>query len=94
MKINMSVDCTPQELRDFLGWPDVALVQQQMLDQVSKLTAEGGAGIDPVALMRPFLAPNAQAMDAVQKAFMQAMQAAMAVSKPSSNKRGKDPLAD
>lgn len=77
MKINMTVECTPQELRDFLGWPDVGPVQQEMLERVSKLMSEGGTAIDPVSLMRPFLAPNTQAMEAMQNAFLQAMQSGM-----------------
>ena len=74
MKINMSVDCTPQELREFLGWPDVGPVQQQMLERFSQAMSEGSAGIDPVSMMSPFLAPNTQAMEMMQKAFLQAMQ--------------------
>ena len=77
MKINMSVDCSPQELRDFLGWPDVGPVQQQMLERISQMMGEGGGGIDPVSLMRPFLAPSTQGMDTLQKAFLHAMQTAM-----------------
>lgn len=77
MKINMSVDCSPQELREFLGWPDVGKVQQEMLERVSTMVAEGG-GIDPASLMRPFLAPNTQAMEAMQKAFLHALQTGMA----------------
>ena len=77
MKINMSVDCTPQELRDFLGWPDVGALQQEMLQRVSSTMGEGSGAIDPVSLMRPFLAPNAQSMESMQKAFLHAMQAGM-----------------
>ena len=77
MKLNISVDCTPQELRDFLGWPDVGAVQQQMLERVSQAISEGNAGIDPVSMMSPFLAPNTQAMEMMQKAFLQTMQSTM-----------------
>ena len=90
MKINMSVECTPQELRDFLGWPDVGPVQQEMLERVSKVMGEGTAGVDPVALMRPFLAPNTQAMETMQKAFLQAMQSGMGTAGQSKGKSKKD----
>jgi hypothetical protein len=80
MKINMSVDCTPQELREFLGWPDVGAVQQQMLEHFSQAMSEGSAGIDPVSMMSPFLAPNTQAMEMMQKAFLQAMQSGVGAS--------------
>jgi hypothetical protein len=74
MKINVTVDCTPKELREFLGWPDVEPLQREMLERVSQMMQEGVTGADPMSLMRPFLAPNTQAFEAMQKAFMQAFQ--------------------
>ncbi len=86
MKLNMTVDCTPQELRDFLGWPDIGPVQQQMLERAAKTISDGGGDLDPVAMMRPFLTPNTQAMDAMQKAFLQAMQTGMGTAGHSTDK--------
>lgn len=74
MKINVTVDCTPKELREFLGWPDVEPLQREMLERVSQMMSEGVTGADPMSLMRPFFAPNTQAFEAMQKAFMQAFQ--------------------
>ena len=90
MKINMSVDCTPQELRDFLGWPDVGPLQHEMLERVSTIMSEGGGAIDPVSLMRPFLSPNTQAMEAMQKAFLQAMQTGLGTAGHSAGNSSKD----
>ncbi len=40
MKINVEVDLTPEELRRFMGLPDVGGVQQQMLEQfAARVTA-------------------------------------------------------
>ena len=89
MKINMSVDCTPQELRDFLGWPDVGPVQQEMLARVSEMMSEGSSGVDPMSLMRPFLSPNTQSMEAMQNAFLQAMQSGMGAAAATSGKKSK-----
>ena len=36
MKINVEVDLSPEELRRFMGLPDVQGVQQQMLEQFSQ----------------------------------------------------------
>jgi hypothetical protein len=77
MKINVTVDCTPKELREFLGWPDVEPLQREMLEQVSQMMREGVSGTDPMTMMRPFFAPNAQAFEAMQRAFLQAFQSAM-----------------
>jgi len=48
MKVNLEVECTPEEARRFLGLPDLrpmqdavmAKVQQQMLDAVNVLSPE------------------------------------------------------
>ena len=48
MKVNVEIDCTPEEARRFLGLPDLrpmqdavmAKVQQQMLDAVDALSPE------------------------------------------------------
>ncbi len=48
MKINLEIDCTPEEARRFLGLPDLeplqaavmARLQQQMLDAVTALSPE------------------------------------------------------
>ena len=40
MKINVEVDLTPEELRRFLGLPDVGGIQKQVLEQVTKGIAE------------------------------------------------------
>jgi hypothetical protein len=36
MKITVDVDLTPEELRQFMGLPDVQGIQQQMLEQFSQ----------------------------------------------------------
>jgi hypothetical protein len=50
MKINVEVDCTPQEARQFFGLPDVApmqtavmdKLQQQMMAHIEKVSPEAG----------------------------------------------------
>lgn len=71
MKVNITLDCSAEELRRFFGLPDVQPLQQEMLDQLAQKMREGAGGLDVVNLMKPFLAPNTQAVEAMQKAFMQ-----------------------
>ncbi len=44
MKLNITIDCTPEEARRFLGMPDVSEVQekmtQAMLDNMANIDAE------------------------------------------------------
>ncbi len=42
MKITVDVDITPNELRSFLGLPNVEKLQQQMLDNAQKFLKEAG----------------------------------------------------
>ena len=74
MQIKVTVDCTPKEAREFLGWPDVEPVQREMMDRLSQVMKEGVSGTEAMTLMRPFIAPNLQAFEAMQRAFFQAFQ--------------------
>jgi len=74
MKINVTVDCTPKELRELLGWPDVEPLQREMMERISQTMKEAGSGNEAMNLMRPFLAPNLQTLEAMQRAFLQAFQ--------------------
>jgi hypothetical protein len=41
MKINVDIDCTPQEARNFLGLPDLTPIHDAYLDQMKKAISEG-----------------------------------------------------
>jgi len=79
MKIIVTVDCTPKEAREFLGWPDVEPLQREMMEKMSQMATEGMSGTDAMNAMRPFIAPNVQAFEAIQNAFLQAFQSSMRV---------------
>ncbi len=72
MKITVVFDVSPEELRAFFGLPDVRPLQEDMMAKVREGILSGTGGIDPINLMRPFLAPNVQAMEGLQRAFWQA----------------------
>ena len=69
MKINITMDVTPAELREFFGLPDVQGLQAEMLEKIREQMKAGVEGFDPLSLMRPFIAPNLQGMEAMQRAF-------------------------
>ncbi len=69
MKIKFDIEATPQELRAFLGLPDLEPLQQEMLGLLREQMLKGAAGLDPATLMKPFLPPHLQSMEALQKAF-------------------------
>lgn len=84
MKISIDVDVTPQELRTFLGLPDVQPLQEEMMENIREKMRAGAEGFDPVSLMKPFLPQNMQAMEALQKAFWKAFTGSVATSRKDS----------
>ena len=69
MKINITMETTPAEFREFLGLPDVQSLQAEMIDKIREQMRAGVEGFDPLSMMRPFIAPNLQSMEAMQRAF-------------------------
>ena len=69
MKINVTVETTPAELREFLGLPEVQSLQAEMIEKFREQMQAGVEGFDPLSMMRPFIAPNLQSMEAMQRAF-------------------------
>ncbi len=67
MKIKITVDCTPEEARAFLGLPDVAPVQAEMMEEVRKRMAAGLEAMDPEAVMKTWLPLGLQGMEQAQK---------------------------
>ena len=62
MKVNIEMEMTPEEARRFMGLPDVAPLQQQMMEEMgARMRTAFDAG-DPEAMMKawmPFLGNNA-----------------------------------
>lgn len=52
MKINIEIDVTPAELRHFLGLPDVAGLQEDMIEYIRGRVSRGAEGFDPADLIR------------------------------------------
>lgn len=69
MKIKFDIDCTPAEARAFLGLPDVAPLQAEMMAAVKERMAGALATMDPETLMKTWLPGAAQSVEQMQKAF-------------------------
>ena len=72
MKINVSIEATAQEMRDFLGLPNVRPLQDEMMQTVRDNVQQGAAGFDAMTLMKPLLPAQLQSMEALQQAFWDA----------------------
>lgn len=75
MKVRIDLEVSPSELREFFGLPEVKPLQDEMLARLRERVEAGSEGLDAVAMMRPFLTPNLETADAMQKAFWNALAA-------------------
>jgi len=74
MKINVNVDCTPEEARRFLGLPDLSAVHEAYVEKMKAALAESaGAGPEALAEMIKAFGPmSAAGMAAWRGMFDQA----------------------
>ena len=77
MKINVEVVCTPDEARRFLGLPDVAPMQQRMIEGLEQRLATAVQAADPQKLLEQWLPLSAKGMEQWQGLWSQLAQAAM-----------------
>ena len=52
MKINVTVDCTPEEARSFMGLPDVQPFQEEMMKIMKAKVLENMKMMEPEAAMK------------------------------------------
>lgn len=76
MKVNIEVDCTPDEARRFLGLPDVAPMQRTVLAAMEKRLLDAIGSSDAQKLMETWLPFGAKGMEQWQGLWNQIAQAA------------------
>ena len=69
MKIKFDIDCTSEEARSFLGLPDVAPLQAEMMKTMRERMTKALAGMDPEALLKTWIPAGAQTLEQMQKTF-------------------------
>lgn len=52
MKINLDVECTPEEARAFLGLPDVGPLNDVLVEEMGKRMQANMDSLDPEVFMR------------------------------------------
>jgi len=73
MKVNVELDCTPEEARRFLGLPDVSKANEAYVDAVMK-AMQGVGSLEQMQQMTKQLAPMGELG---MKWFSQLMEAGM-----------------
>ena len=73
MKINLEIDCTPEELRGFFGLPDVKPMQEQLLKEVEERLRANVKALDPETMLKTWLPAGLKGFEQLQDIFMNQM---------------------
>jgi len=73
MKVNFDIECTPEEARAFMGLPNVAPMQERMMEEMEKKLQENLSTLDPEALFKTWLPMGFQGWNEMQKMFWEQM---------------------
>jgi Family of unknown function (DUF6489) len=69
MRVNIEIDCTPVEARQFFGLPDVGPLQAAVMERVQKEMLAEMDRLSPEAIMRTWLSLIPQGAEQIQKLF-------------------------
>lgn len=93
MKINVTVDCTPEEARNFLGLPDVQPFQEEMMNIMRDKALEGMKMMEPETAMKTWVPlmnqGMAQGMNAGMDLFKSMMTSAASATMQNTGSRKK-----
>ncbi len=70
MKVNIEIDCSPEEARSFLGFPDVSKANDVYVDAISK-AMKGATNVDQLQDFAKQIAPMGQIGVNLFKQFME-----------------------
>jgi len=73
MKVNIEIDCTPEEARAFFGLPDVAPMQERILKEVEERALAAMRAMEPDALIKTWFPTSMQGFENFQNMFWNAM---------------------
>ncbi|WOE75449.1 DUF6489 family protein [Alterisphingorhabdus coralli] len=89
MKMNVELDCTPEEMRRLLGLPDVSEVNQAYVDSVKDMM-KGATTLEQMQTLTKNIAPMGEMGMRFFQSLMQAGAAGMTGSSKSSSDKKKD----
>ena len=87
MKVNIEVDCTPDEARRFLGLPDVAPMQQTVMAAMEQRLVDAISSTDTQKLMEQWMPLGMKGIEQWQALWSQIAQSAAGFPRPGSKKK-------
>ena len=73
MKISVDIDCTPHELRQFFGLPEMEALQKEFVSQMKDHMEKGLAPEDMDKIMKNWTAGAISGMEQLQTLFQSAL---------------------
>jgi hypothetical protein len=67
MKINVEVNCTPEEARAFFGLPDLGPMQQRIMGEIEERLRNSLNAMAPDAVFKTWLPASMQGVDQMQQ---------------------------
>jgi hypothetical protein len=78
MKVNVEIDCSPEEARAFLGLPDVQPMQEALMKELEQRLRANLQAMDPEVIVRTWLPASLQGAEQLQKMFWSQVQQMLA----------------
>jgi len=73
MKIKLDIDCTPEEVREFFGLPQVKALQEELLKEVQERLRANIKAMDPEAMLKTWLPATLKGFEQLQEMFLAQM---------------------
>jgi hypothetical protein len=71
MKVNIDLECTPEEARAFFGLPDVQPMQKVMMQEMQDRMMAAMRGTDAETLLKTWMPAGVAGLEQMQKLFWQ-----------------------
>jgi hypothetical protein len=70
MKVNIGIDCTPLEARQFIGLPDMMPIQTAVMDKLQQQMTSNLDKISPEAVMQSWFSIDPKIAERMQDMFV------------------------
>ena len=73
MKFNFDIECTPEEARAFVGLPNIAPMQERMMQELEKRLQDNIKNLSPEEMVKTWMPATIQGFTDMQKMFWNQM---------------------
>jgi hypothetical protein len=67
MKVNVEINCTPEEARAFFGLPDLGPMQQRVMGEIEERLRNSLDAMNPETIFKTWLPASMQGVDQMQQ---------------------------